>query len=80
MGEILLRGIAKIDDFASYFDQYNLKFTEEIKVFYLNHIFNNHMVSVGISLALDNTLIFGEEEGNIHNSPIQDIEKNSGDI
>jgi len=28
VGEILLRGIAKIDDFASYFDQYNLKFVE----------------------------------------------------
>jgi hypothetical protein len=80
VGEILLRGIAKIDEFASYFDQYNLKFAEEIKGFDPNHLFYNHMISVGISPALVNTLIFGEEEGDSHDPPIQGIKKNYGDI
>jgi hypothetical protein len=66
----MLRGIAKIDEFASYFDYYNLKFALEIKGFDPNHLFYNHMVSVGISPTLDNTLIFGEEEGNRHDPPI----------
>jgi hypothetical protein len=59
VGEILLRGIAKIDEYASYFDQYNLKFVEEIMGFDPNHLLYNDMVSVKIILALVNTLIFG---------------------
>jgi hypothetical protein len=38
------------------------------------------MVSIGISPTSVNTLIFGEEEGDSHDSPIQDIEKKSSDI
>jgi hypothetical protein len=71
-----LRGIAKIDEFASYLDQYNLRFAEEIKGFDPNHLFYNHMVSVGISPASANTLIFGEEEGDSHDPPIQILRKN----
>jgi hypothetical protein len=76
----MLRGIAKIDEFASYLDQYNLRFAEEIKGFDPNHLFYNHMISIGISPALANTLIFGEEEGDIHDPPSQGIEKKYGDI
>jgi hypothetical protein len=52
VGEILLRGIAKIDEYASHFDQYDLKFAEEIKGFDPNHLFYNHMISVELSPAL----------------------------
>jgi hypothetical protein len=45
-----LRGIAKIDEFASYLDQYNLRFVEEIKGFDPDRLFYNHMISVGIIL------------------------------
>jgi hypothetical protein len=75
VGEILLRGISKIDEYASYFDQFNLKFAEEIKGFDLNHIFYNHMVLVGINSTLINTLTFWEEEGDDHDPPVQGVDK-----
>jgi len=59
VGEILLTRIEKNDEFALYFDQYNLKSAEQNKGFYLNHLFYNHIVLVGISHALNTTLIFG---------------------
>jgi hypothetical protein len=61
-----LRGISKIDEFTIQLDQYNLKFTEEIKGFDPKHFFVDHMTSVGFSNALTNTFIFGEEEGDSH--------------
>jgi hypothetical protein len=76
----MLRGIAKIDEYALYFNQYDLKFVEEIKGFDPNHLFYNHMMSVGLSPALVNTLILGEEEGDSHDPPIQNVNENSGDI
>ena len=39
VGEILLRGISKIDEFSSYLDQYKLIFVEEIKGFDPNGLF-----------------------------------------
>jgi hypothetical protein len=64
-----LRGIAKIDECASYLDQYNLIFAKETKDFDPNHLFYNHMIVVRISHASNNTLIFGEEEGDSHDPP-----------
>jgi hypothetical protein len=75
-----LKGISKIDEYASYFDQFNLKFTEEIKWFDPDHVFYNHMVSVGLSPTMINTLTFGEKEGNSHDPPIHGVDKYSRDI
>jgi hypothetical protein len=46
IGKILLRGISKIDEFIVQLDQYNLKFTDEIKGFDPNHIFMDLMTYV----------------------------------
>ena len=53
--------IAKIDEYATQFDQYNMKFAKEIKGFYPNHFFHDHMVTVGLSNTLIDNSIFGEE-------------------
>jgi len=37
--EIILRGISKIDEYATYFDHSNLRYVEEINVFDLSHLF-----------------------------------------
>jgi hypothetical protein len=39
VGEIILRAIPKIDEYASYFNQFNLKFVEELKGFEPNNLF-----------------------------------------
>jgi hypothetical protein len=39
VGEILLQGISKIDEYVAYLENYDLKFTEKIKGFNPNHIF-----------------------------------------
>jgi hypothetical protein len=52
VGEILLRGISKIDEYASYFDQFDMIFAEQIKGFDPDHLFYNHIISVGLSLSL----------------------------
>jgi hypothetical protein len=78
--EIFLRGTAKIDEYATQFDQYNMKFAKEIKGFDPNHLFHDHMVSVGFSNTLINTFIFGEEEGDNHDPPAECIERKAGDI
>jgi hypothetical protein len=57
-----------------------LNFAEEIKAFDPNHLFYNNMVLVGLSLTLINTLIFGEEEGDSHDPPVQGVDKFFGDI
>jgi hypothetical protein len=80
VGEILLREIPKIDEYASYFNQFNLKFAEEIKGFDPNNLFYNHMVAVGLSPTMINTLIFGEEEGDSHDPLVQGVNKDFGDI
>jgi hypothetical protein len=63
IGEILLRSISSIDEFAVHFDQYNLKFADETKGFNPKHLFMDHMTSVGLSMPLSNSFLFGEEEG-----------------
>jgi hypothetical protein len=73
VGEILLREIPKIDEYASYFDQFNLNFVEEIKGFDPNNLFYNHMVVVRLIPTIINTLIFLEEEGDSHDPPIQGV-------
>jgi hypothetical protein len=40
-------GTAKIDEYATQIDQYNMKFAKEINNFDSNHIFHDHMVSLG---------------------------------
>jgi len=80
IGEILLRGITKIDEFAIQLGQYNLKFAEEIKGFDPQHLFIDHMTSVGYSNALTNTFIFLEEEGDSHDPLTQFVEKKIDDI
>ena len=47
-GEIILIGISKIDEYASYFDHSNLRYAEEIKGFDANHIFYTHLISFGL--------------------------------
>jgi hypothetical protein len=80
IGKILLRGISKIDEYASYFDHFNMRFIENIKGFDHDHLFYNHMVSVGLNPSLINTLIYGEEEGDSHDPNIQEVDRNPGDI
>jgi hypothetical protein len=41
-------GISKIDEYAAYFENSDLKFAEEIKGFDPNHIFYNHLLSFGL--------------------------------
>ena len=72
--------IPKIDEYASYFDQFNLNFAEEIKGFDPNNLFYNHMVEVGLNPIIINTLIFEEEEGDSPDAPLHDVNKYFGDI
>jgi hypothetical protein len=44
VNEIFLRGTAKIDEYDTQFDQYNMKFAKEIKGFDPKHLFHDHMV------------------------------------
>jgi hypothetical protein len=80
VGEILLRGTSKIDEFVVHLDQYNLEFIDKIRGFHPKHLFVDHMTSVGFSNALTNTFIFGVEEGNIHDPMVQFIDKRKDDI
>jgi hypothetical protein len=50
VGKILLWGISKIDKYATYFENSDLKFSKEIKGFDQNHLFYNHLLSVGLAL------------------------------
>jgi hypothetical protein len=80
IGEILLRGISKIDEFVDQLHQYNFKFTEEIKGFDPKHLFVGHMTLIGFSNSLTNTFIFGEEEGESHDPLTQYVEKRTNYI
>jgi hypothetical protein len=53
-----------------------MRFVEEIKGFDPDHLFYNHMVSFGLNPSLINTLIYGEEEGDIHDPNVQEVDKN----
>jgi len=57
-----------------------MRFAEEIKGFYLDHHFHNHMVSIRLNPSLINTLIYGEEEGDTHDPIIQEVDRNPSDI
>jgi hypothetical protein len=45
-------------NFSVKFDQYNLKLAEEIKGFDPNHLFMDHILSVGYSVSFANSFIF----------------------
>jgi hypothetical protein len=49
IGDIMLRNINKIDEFANHFNNVNLKYVEKIKGFDPKRIFVEHMLSVGLS-------------------------------
>jgi hypothetical protein len=75
IGEIILRGIAKIDEYSTHLNQFNLKYAEKIRGFDPSHIFLDHMTSVGFNNAFTNTLMFEEEEeGNTHDVPMQSVD------
>jgi hypothetical protein len=61
VGEISLKSASKIDEFATQFDQYNIKLGNEVKGFDPQQWFMNHMVSVGFNASYINTCIYGEE-------------------
>jgi hypothetical protein len=65
IGEILLGSISNIYEFLVHFDQYNLNLVEKIKGLDPNHLFMDHMTSVGFIVSLSNSFLFGEEEGDI---------------
>jgi hypothetical protein len=68
VGEISLKSASKIDEFATQFNQYNLKLENQVKGFDPQQYFMNHMVSVGFSASYINTCIYGEEENDDNNS------------
>jgi hypothetical protein len=80
VGEIILRGISKIDEYVSYFDHSELIFAEEIKGFNPNHIFYNHSHSVGLNPTLINSVVGREEENDSHNPNNQEADRDSRDI
>jgi hypothetical protein len=80
VGEILLRGISKIDEYAPCFDHSDLGFSEKIKCFDPNHIFYNHFLLVGLNPALINSSVNKEEENDSHNPNNQEADKDFGDI
>jgi hypothetical protein len=80
VGEIILRGISKINEYASYFNHYDLIFIEEIKGFDPNHLFYNHFLSIGLILALLNSGVSREEENDSYNPNNQEADRDSGDI
>jgi hypothetical protein len=57
-----LNNVANIDEYATQFDQFDLKVEEEIKGFDPNQLFMKHMIYVGYSVSYENTFLFGEEE------------------
>jgi hypothetical protein len=70
IGQILLRGISKIYEFAVQLDQYNFKFANEIRGFDPNHLFMEHMTSIRYNTSLANTFLFEEEERDSQDPPI----------
>jgi hypothetical protein len=80
IGQILLRGISKIDEFVVRLEQHNLKFADEIKGFDPNHLFIDHMTSIGYNTSLTNTFLFEEEEGDSQDPPIPVGERKTKDI
>jgi hypothetical protein len=80
VGEILLRGISKINEYVACFDHSDLRFAEEMKGFDYNHLFYNHFLSVGLNPSLINSTVIREEENDIHNLNNQEADKYSRDI
>ena len=77
IGEITLKNVANIDEYAVQFDQYNLKVANEIKGFDPKHFFMKHMIYVCYNVSYENTFLFGEEEDDDKNPkefPIEDID------
>jgi hypothetical protein len=57
-----------------------LKFANEIKGFDPNHLFIDHMTSVGYNTSLANTFLFEEEEGDSQDPPTPIGERKTKDI
>jgi hypothetical protein len=73
IGYFIFRNKNKIDEFASHFNNVNLKYTEKIKGFDPNKIFVEHMLYAGFSNSFIQTTLNEEEEGNHHSSPIYKV-------
>jgi hypothetical protein len=80
IGEITLRNVVNIDEFLVQFDQFKLNIVDEIKGFYPNQLFMNHMIYVGYSISFSHTFLFGEEEGDSQNHRVLFFEKKQDDI
>jgi hypothetical protein len=78
-GEIILKGISKIDEYVAYFDHSNLRYAEEIKVFDPSHLFYNHLISIGLCPALINSIVSREEEDDIYNPNNKEADIDSDD-
>ena len=78
--EITLRNVLNIDNFLVQFDQFKLNTVDEIKGFYPNHLFMNHMIYVGYSIPFAHACLFGEEEGGSQNHRVLFFEKKQDDI
>jgi hypothetical protein len=79
-GEIFLWRISKIDEYTTYFENYDLKFVEEMKGFDSNHFFYNHFLSVGLNPALLKSTINKEEENRNYHPSDQEADINYEDI
>jgi len=73
IGDFIFRNINKIDEFASHFNNVNLKYVEKIKGFDPNKIFVEHMLSVGFGNFLIQTILNEEEEGNNQSTHVHDL-------
>jgi hypothetical protein len=76
----MLRAISKIDEYATFFNHSNLRYVEEIKGFDPSHLFYNHLVLVGLSPALINSVVSREEENDSHNHDNQEANRDSVDL
>ena len=59
--EIIVRNVVNIDEFLVQFDQFKLNIVDEIKGFYPNQLFMNHMIYVVYSISFHRTFLFGGE-------------------
>ena len=70
----MLKNINKIDEFANHFNNVSLKYVERIKFFYLNKIFDGHMLLVGFINSSIQTILNEEEEGNNQSTLVHNVD------
>jgi hypothetical protein len=80
IGEITIRNVVNIDESLVQFDQFKLNIVDEIKGFYPNQLFMNHMIYVVYSISFPHIFLFVEEEGNSQNHRVLFFEKKQDDI